>query len=250
MKDVRDIESLKSSLANVTNADELSSWVNNFDVQIGKAGNTLKVLSMRLRGASTEIENMGESTDGMAESTSKLREKVLALTNVNGTGGFDIMADSENFKSTYEIMQGISDVWEDISDVNQAALIELIAGKQRGNTVSALLTNMAQANNILSDSLNSSGSAMKEYNAYLDSLPGKIQGIKTEFSALSEALIDDNSLKGLLDVATSFLKHLTDIIDNLGLIKTLGLSVATVLSFKNVGELQNTPSYVLLQLCA
>ena len=75
---------------------------------------------MRLRGASTEIENMGESTDGMAESTSKLREKVLALTNVNGTGGFDIMSDSENFKSTYEIMQGISDVWEDISDVNQA----------------------------------------------------------------------------------------------------------------------------------
>ena len=106
---------------------------------------------------------------------------------------------------------------------------------------------MAQANNILSDSLNSSGSAMKEYNVYLDSLPGKIQGIKTEFSALSEALIDDNSLKGLLDVATSFLKHLTDIIDNLGLIKTLGLSVATVLSFKNVGELQNKNTPVSIQ---
>lgn len=104
-----------------------------------EAGNTLKVLSMRLRGASTEIENMGESTDGMAESTSKLREKILALTNVNGTGGFDIMADADNFKSTYQIMQGISEVWNDISNVNQAkiacmyrnvhSITYLIAGK-------------------------------------------------------------------------------------------------------------------------
>lgn len=72
---------------------------------------------------------MGESTDGMAESTSKLREQVLALTNVNGKGGFDIMTDGgKSFKSTYSIMQGISKVWKDMSDVDQAALLELIAG--------------------------------------------------------------------------------------------------------------------------
>lgn len=233
------ISSLSVAGNSLDEAIAMGTTISEITGDASEAGNTLKVLSMRLRGASTEIENMGESTDGMAESTSKLREKILALTNVDGAGGFDIMADAENFKSTYQIMQGISEVWEDISDVNQAALIELIAGKQRGNTVSALLTNMAQANNIFTDSLNSSGSAMKEYDVYLNSLSGKIQGFKTEFSVLSETLIDDNSLKDVLDVATSFLKHLTDIIDKLGLIKTLGLSVATVLSFKNVGELQN-----------
>ena len=186
-----------------------------------EAGNTLKVLLMRLRGASTEIEQIGESTDEMAESTSKLQSKIKALTNVDGKGGFDIMTDADSFKSTYDIMAGISKVWKDMSDIDQAALIELIAGKQRGNTVSALLTNMSQAENILNDSLNSSGSAMKEYNVYLDSLQGKIQGIKT-----------------------SFLQALTNIIDKLGLVKTLGLSVAAVLSFKNIGE-PNTPAYVL-----
>ena len=75
---------------------------------------------MRLRGATTEIEKMGESTDGMAVSTSKLREKILALTNVDGTGGFDILTETGDFKSTYQIMQGIANVWEDISNVNQA----------------------------------------------------------------------------------------------------------------------------------
>lgn len=94
-----------------------------------EAGSTLKVLSMRLRGASTELVNAGEDTEGMAESASKLREKIMALTNVNGKGGFDIMADADNFKSTYEIMEGISKVWKDISDVNQANKICLYVQK-------------------------------------------------------------------------------------------------------------------------
>lgn len=60
-----------------------------------ESGNALKILSMRLRGASTEIQDAGESTDGMAESSSKLREEILALTNVTGKGGFDIMLDED-----------------------------------------------------------------------------------------------------------------------------------------------------------
>ena len=114
----------------------------------------------------------------------------------------------------------------------------------REDIIQKPLTNMSQAENILIDSMNSSGSAMKEYNVYLDSLQGKIQGIKTEFSALSQAFINDDLLKSTLDVFTSFLQALTNIIDKLGLVKTLGLSVAAVLSFKNVGE-PNTPAYVL-----
>ena len=83
---------------------------------------------MRLRGAKTELEDAGESTEGMAVSTSKLREDIKALTNVNGTGGFDIMKDSQNFKSTYEIMKGIANVWNDLTDTSKAAIIEKIAG--------------------------------------------------------------------------------------------------------------------------
>lgn len=238
------ISSLSIAGNSLDEAIAMGTTITEITGDASEAGNTLKVLSMRLRGASTEIEQIGESTDGMAESTSKLQSKIKALTNVDGKGGFDIMTDADSFKSTYDIMAGISKVWKDMSDIDQAALIELIVGKQRGNTVSALLTNMSQAENILNDSLNSSGSAMKEYNVYLDSLQGKIQGIKTEFSALSQAFINDDLLKSTLDVFTSFLQALTNIIDKLGLVKTLGLSVAAVLSFKNVDE-PNTPAYVL-----
>lgn len=75
---------------------------------------------MRLRGAKTELSEAGEETEGMVTSTSKLRDKILALTTVDGGKGVDIMSDNDTFKSTYEIMKGISEVWDDLSDINQA----------------------------------------------------------------------------------------------------------------------------------
>lgn len=120
-------------------------------------GTTLKVLALRLRGASTELASMGEETDGVATSTSKLRAQIAALTNVDGSGGFDILTDSGAFKSTYDIIQGIAKVYDRMSDVDQASLLELIAGKNRANGVVALLKQASQAEDVLQTSLNSSG---------------------------------------------------------------------------------------------
>lgn len=65
--------------------------------------------------AKTELEEMGESTDDLASSTSKLREELMSLT------GVDIMeADNKTFKSTYDILLEISKIWDKLSDVSQA----------------------------------------------------------------------------------------------------------------------------------
>ena len=54
-----------------------------------RVGNGLKTISMRIRGATTELEEAGESTEGMAESTAALRKEVMALA------GVDIMQDED-----------------------------------------------------------------------------------------------------------------------------------------------------------
>lgn len=159
----RSVSSLSVAGNTLDQAIAMGTAITEITGDAAEAGNSLKVLSMRLRGAKTELEDAGESTEGMAVSTSKLREDIKALTNVNGTGGFDIMKDSQNFKSTYEIMKGIANVWNDLTDTSKAAVIEKIAGKQRGNTITALLTNMSQADKIVNDSIGSAGSAMSEY---------------------------------------------------------------------------------------
>ena len=87
-----------------------------------KVGNALKTMGMRIRGASTELEEAGLETDGMAESTAKLQKEIKALS------GVDIMKNENEFKSTYDILDELANKWSDLTDIQQARITELIAG--------------------------------------------------------------------------------------------------------------------------
>ena len=80
-----------------------------------KSGQALKILSLRLRGMKGELQEMGEEVDPTVENISKMQGQILNLTH----GKVDIFDEGE-FKSTYEIMDGIHSAWEDMSDVEQA----------------------------------------------------------------------------------------------------------------------------------
>lgn len=88
-----------------------------------RVGNGLKTISMRIRGATTELEAAGESTEGMATSTATLRKEVMALA------GVDIMKDETTFKSTYDILDELSEKWQGLTDIQRASLTELLAGR-------------------------------------------------------------------------------------------------------------------------
>lgn len=60
------------------------------------------------------MEALGEDTSGMAESTAKMRQEIMALS------GVDIMLNENTFKSTYQIMDELADKWENLSDIAQA----------------------------------------------------------------------------------------------------------------------------------
>ena len=94
----------------------------------------------------------------MAETTSQLQEKLMALTN----GKVDIMLNADEFKSTTQILREMSEAWEDMTDVQQAAALELLGGKRQANILSSLLTNFETVEDVIKTSMDSSGSAIKE----------------------------------------------------------------------------------------
>lgn len=98
---------LSKSIALITATNEV---VQNPEV----VGTLWKTMSARIRGAKTELEELGEETDEYTETTSKLRDLVKGLT------GFDIMADEDTFKDIYEIILGIGKEWENLTDLEQA----------------------------------------------------------------------------------------------------------------------------------
>lgn len=77
-------------------------------------GSMWTTVSARIRGASAELQDMGEETDEYVESTSKLRDLV------KGIAGVDIMKNEKEFKDIYTIVTEIADKWSSISDIDQA----------------------------------------------------------------------------------------------------------------------------------
>ncbi len=163
-------------------------------------GNALKVLSMRIRGMKGELEELGEEYENV-ESISKIQTQILNLTH----GAVNIFDDNGNFRSTYNILEDIAEVWERISQTDQAALLETIAGKQRGNQISALIQSFqsGQAQKALSDAINSSGSALKEQERWLDSIEAKQQKVFTAWANYIAGMSNVETIKGSLDLLAS-----------------------------------------------
>lgn len=190
-------------------------------------GTAFKTISMRIRGAKTELEEAGLETDGMVESTAELREEILALS------GVDIMIDEDTFKSTYQILDELSDKWQELTDIQQASITELIAGKRQGQVVSAVMENFDIARNVVSTSENSEGSALAEHQKWLESLEAKVNQFKAAWQDLSQTLMDDKSLGHLIDAGTTILNILTGLVDLLGTFGTVLAGIGIVAFVKN-----------------
>ena len=185
---------------------------------------------MRIRGAKTELEEAGLETDGMVESTAKLRQEILALS------GVDIMENANEFKSTYKIMDELAAKWENLTDIQQASITELIAGKRQGNIVSSLMTNFDTARDALETSLNSSGSAMQEHEKWQQSLEAQINKLKASWQGLSQAFLSSDFLKSSLDAVIGLVDGITKLIDTVGTLPTLvGVFAGGLSLFKNKG---------------
>lgn len=223
----------------------LAAAVNGVLQDADTSGTYLKTLSMYLRASKTDAENAGIATDGMADSVSELRSELKQLA------GVDIMKDDNTFKSTYQIMKELSEVWKDLSDTTQANITELISGKRGGQSTSALLNNFSVAEDAMKQALNSSGSAMRENQTYMDSLQAKLNQLDSAFQKFSTDLMKSNIPKFFVSLATVFVDGADSAVKFAGALPTLTAAISGVLSvmqmsgkLKNGAGKVNMPSYI------
>lgn len=198
--------SINESIALVTAAN---SVIQNPE-QVGTA---LKTLSLRIRGVKTELEDAGLETEGMAETTSQLQAKLMALTN----GKVNIMLNANEFKNTTQVLREMAAVWDEMTDVQQAASLELLGGKRQANILSSIINNFQTVEDVIQSSAASSGSALKENEVYLDSMQGRIDKLTNSMQAMWVNAMDSGTLKGLISIVDVFVQ----IIDKVGLANTV-----------------------------
>ena len=207
-------------------------------------GTVLKTLSMYLRATKTELEENGEDAEYCASSMSELRDSILALTK----GKVDIQLDEDTYKDVYDIMQEISGVYDQLTDKEQASLLNLLGGKRNANAVQALIQQFQIAEDTLNQTKQAAGSAMKENDTYMSSIQGKLNQLSSAFQNLSINLLDSDIVKFFVDLATSVTDFTNGLIKANKLVPTLIAAVSTygTLSKKDWGEV-NMPAYIHCQ---
>ena len=231
----------------LSQAISLGVAMNSVTQNAESTGQTLKTVSMYLRAAKTDLENMGESSDGCANSVSELRSELKQLT------GVDIMKDAAGtqFKSTYDILKEISEVWGSLSDVTRANVTEMLGGKRNANAVAAVLSQFEIAEKSMKDAAKSAGSAAKENEVYLSSITGKLAQLDSAFQQLSQDLLDSSLIKFFVDFATATVDIADGAVKAAGALPTLTAAISGMLSvmqmsgkLKNGAGKVNMPSYI------
>lgn len=192
-------------------------------------GTMWKTVGMRVRSAKSELEQAGEDTEGMVETTAQLRDIIKSMT------GFDIMKDKKTFKDIYDIVIGVGREWKNLSDIDQASLLEKLAGKRQGNALSAALNNVDMIEDAYQTATNSAGSAMSEQEKYEQSVQYSLDRLTASLEQLSSTLLGSDILKFFVDLGTTGVESISKIVSALSPLGTIGAIGGGILGAKGLG---------------
>lgn len=212
-----------------------------------KVGKAMRTIALRLTGteaSKAELEEDGEEVEGMVTNVSKLRDIIMQATKVssNGFKGFDILKDNGAYKSTYEILLGIAEIYDEIVENDKKTgakganlLLETIAGKNRASVAASILQSPEMLKEAYAEAINAEGSAEIENAKFIDSISGHLEKLKNAWQEVWANTLNRDVINFFLDLGTAILK----VVSNIGLIPTLfiaGGGIATLYDFaKNTG---------------
>ena len=193
-------------------------------------GTALKTISARIRGATADLEALGEDTSDLAQGFSKYAKEIKALT------GFDIMVDgsTDTYKDIYDIFEGISKVWDDLSDTQQARVSEILGGTRQLQVISSILGNWGDAAGAYADAMASAGTATEANTIYMDSINGRIGVLNATFQEFSNNLLNSGLIKFFVDLGTNIISALNSL-EKLHLLLPMVTSVVVTIKALRVG---------------
>lgn len=212
---------------------------------MSKASGGVRTIALRIAGTSEaedELKSLGEDVDDFVVQTEAKKRKIIkdyTAVASNDFKGVDILNKNGNLRDTYDILLDVSKIYKEIQatdkklGTNRAqALVEELAGKQRSNIAASILENPEMLESVYKSALNSAGSAQHELNAYLDSISGHIEKLKNQWQSLWASDNSREIINFFVDLGSGILK----VVDDVGLLKTAIVGIATTTAFKNKGR--------------
>jgi len=192
--------------------------------------NALKTVSMRIRGYDEETE---EYVGGVEVLSGKIANLTKTADNFGGVSLFKDK-DKTTFKSTAELLRDISEIYDDLTDKQQAGLLEALGGKRQGQIIAAIINNFDTVEKSLNTMENSAGNAEREMSIIMESLDYKLNKLKETGTGLFQNLLKSDDMGKAIDFLTGLLKLITDITSNLGLLGTTFAGLGIYKAIKSI----------------
>lgn len=159
---------------------------------------------MRIRGVVSDEDEDGNTVMEPAK-LGRLVQSITAKYTDDGKG-ISILANPDEFKSTYQILLELSKVWDKLTDTESAYLLEKLAGKHRATALQSILSNEETLIKSYEIAMNSAGSAMEEFEKRTESVEYHLQQLTAAWQELSTNALTTNTVNNILDVARGFVE--------------------------------------------
>lgn len=179
-------------------------------LQDESVANGIQTIGLRIAGLNEDLEAEAGLSNQVVE----------ALQKYAGINAFD--EQTGQLKNTYAILEELAGVWDTIDKNQQSALLNTLAGKRQADVAAAILNNWEGVEKAVSDAQNSMGSALKEQEAYLDSIQGHLARFKNVLQELADLIIGSEIVKSIIDIGTGLAKIIGYIVSLVSAIAKLG----------------------------
>ncbi len=208
-------------------------------------GTAFKTLSMRIRG-------YDEETEELSDDLKNISGDIADLTKTASTpGGISLFTDEtkETYKSTYQILKEISDIYDELSDKNRAELLEKLAGKRGGQVVAGLLSNFDAAEKALREMEGAAGSADAEMSIIEESIDFKLNKLQQTWVDTIQNIVNRGDLGTAIDGLTKLSEAIGWVIDKAGMLGTIGIGAGLLASFKGAGRVKIAYPHLYTYAC-
>lgn len=207
--------------------DAVNAVSNSYAVSSGKLARNLGNMSSALAvGNNSFEESLGLLTAGVevTRNASKVSRALVsvqsrlnqvidessstgqALTEWYKEHNIAILDQQGQLRSLYDVLTDVAKIWPTLTKNERAYYLNQQAGANQSQNLAAILSNFDTAAKATATALNSAGSAMRENEAYQQSLEYQTQELKAEFQDLANNVIDKQLITSVLGLGEAFLK--------------------------------------------
>ena len=155
--------------------------------------------SKSARAANTIFSRLAQVVDENSETGQKLTEIYNSL-------GIALYDSSGQMRSTYDILADLASQWGSLDKNTQQYIAITSAGTNQLNNFLALMNNFDHATQATATSIDSAGSAMKENEAFQESLEYQTNNLKATFQDFANNILDKEVITAVIKAGDAFLK--------------------------------------------